>query len=210
MAPKRPTEEEASTAWVKSHFEAWEQARGTPQPRTTEEMKTLRTADAWGVQAAIARERARGEVDEQRGQTPGSSSQAGAARPAFTSPRLELDEAKALWKSLTNTAFGMAGEFEPQQHLSFVAGRPVVAIGPQRVTQSGAFYAEAPEPFARRPMPKRHSTCEDFRSPCVILVSRSDSSFFPRLPPASSGVFSKSGGKCKIFGNNEKYYCDVQ
>ena len=96
-------------------------------------MKEHKTVDSWGVQAAIARERARQETDEQRSKTGASSSKAGAARPAFGEPGLELDEAKALWKSLTNTAFGMLGEFEPQQHVSFVAGRPVVAIGPVEI-----------------------------------------------------------------------------
>ena len=47
----------------------------------------------------------------------------------------DLDEAKALWKSLTNTAFSMKGEFEPQQHVSYVAGRPVVAIGSVEILQ---------------------------------------------------------------------------
>ena len=134
MPPAKPSAEEASQDWVKSHFETWNTARGGPAPRTTEELKDYKTADTWGVQAAIARERARQEVDEERSKTGASSSQAGAARPAFAQQGLELDEAKALWKSLTNTAFGMKGEFEPQKHVSFVAGRPVVAIGPVEIS----------------------------------------------------------------------------
>ena len=135
MPPKRPTPEEASEEWVKSHFETWDAARGAPTVRSEEELKKHKTVDAWGVQAAIAREHARQDLEKQRSETPAASSQAGAARPAFLDHRLDLDEAKALWKSLTNTAFGMKGEFEPQQHVSYVAGRPVVAIGPVEILQ---------------------------------------------------------------------------
>ena len=128
--PKWPTDEEASQAWVKKHREAWEESRGNPQPRDKAERAVHRTADAWGVQAGIAQERARLEVDDQRDKAASSSSaSAGAARPAFSGADLEADEAKMLWKKLTNSAFGLPGEFEPQQHVSFVAGRPVVAIG---------------------------------------------------------------------------------
>ena len=126
----KPTEEEASPAWVKKHREAWEQSRGNPPAREKEERTAHRTYDAWGVQAGIAREMARLEVDDQRSKAASSSSaSAGAARPAFSGADLEADEAKMLWKTLTNSAFGLPGEFEPQQHVSLVAGRPVVAIG---------------------------------------------------------------------------------
>ena len=37
------------------------------------------------------------------------------------------EEAKMYWRELTNMAFTVPGHFEPQQYLSFVAGRPVVA-----------------------------------------------------------------------------------
>ena len=115
---------------MKKHWEAWEESRGNPQPRDKAERAVHRTADAWGVQACIARERARLVVDDQRDKAASSSSaSAGAARPAFSGADLEADEAKMLWKTLTNSAFGLPGDFETQQHVSFVAGRPVVAIG---------------------------------------------------------------------------------
>ena len=128
--PAKPSEAEASSEWVQKHREAWEEARGKPPARSVKETKGFAQAAAWDNQAEMAREAARLEVEAARSAA-SSSSGAGAARPAFSGPDLEMDEAKILWKRLTNEAFGLPGEFEPQQHVSFVAGRPVVAIGLQ-------------------------------------------------------------------------------
>ena len=38
-----------------------------------------------------------------------------------------VEEAKMYWRELTNMAFTVTGHFEPQECLSIVAGRPVVA-----------------------------------------------------------------------------------
>ena len=57
----------------------------------------------------------------------GASSASGDQRPVFEEEGLTAEEAKMYWRELTNMAFTVPGHFEPQQYLSFVAGRPVVA-----------------------------------------------------------------------------------
>ena len=123
--PAKPTEEEKSQKWMETQYQTWDDSRGNPEPRYGKEIKQHKTGDWWAVQAAISRERAR-QTEQEKRDAAGTASSAGAARPAFSEAKLDLDEAKALWKSLTNTAFCTPGSFEPQQHISYVAGRPVV------------------------------------------------------------------------------------
>lgn len=126
--PKRISAEDKSQEWVDISFKRWERSRGYPQPLTQEEQQQFRTSDMWGVQGAMARDRARQQREEEL-DAEMLSNGAGAARPAFDDAWLNLKEAKLLWKSLTWSAFGAPGQFEPQQYVSIVAGRPTVVIG---------------------------------------------------------------------------------
>ena len=126
--PKRPTAEDASKSWVDTSYKRWEAARGDPQKLTHEERTDFRTADFWEVQGVLAKERAKmlRQIEEDTEMRQGS---AGAARPAFSEGWLNMKEAKLLWKQLTFSAFGAPGQFEPQQYVSIVCGRPTVVIG---------------------------------------------------------------------------------
>ena len=124
--PKRMTASDASDAWTDTHYEQWERQRGFPKARTQAETSSHSTRSTWTNLAARAKELAKARLEAQ--QPSGAGSSAGADRPAFASDVLTLDEAKAYWRELTNMAFSVPGNFEPQQYVSFVAGRPVVVI----------------------------------------------------------------------------------
>ena len=62
---------------------------------------------------------------KQASEAAGSTGEDG--RPAFEEEGLTAEEAKKYWCELTNMAFVVPVNFEPQQYLSFVAGCPVVA-----------------------------------------------------------------------------------
>ena len=90
--------------------------------------QTIEDASSSWVDAHFTRwHRDRGSPREAKRTSEGVSSASGDHRPVFEEEGLTAEEAKMYWRELTNMAFTVPGHFEPQQYLSFVAGRPVVA-----------------------------------------------------------------------------------
>ena len=118
--PKRQSAEDASSSWVDAHFERWTRDRGSPKqgPRPS-------------LPRGLSRRRAQrwqSVPSSKQSELPkGVASASGAGRPVFEQEVFTAEEAKMYWRELTNMAFTVTGHFEPQEYLSVVAGRPVVA-----------------------------------------------------------------------------------
>ena len=123
--PKRVSAEDASSSWVDAHYDRWERDRGHPKARSVAETSTHTTKQTWAEMEERAKQLAKEKLEAKRA-SEGAASSSGAARPAFEQEGLTAEEAKMYWRELTNMAFSVPGHFEPQQYVSFVAGRPVV------------------------------------------------------------------------------------
>ena len=125
--PKRISREDASSEWVDKSWERWEEQRGHPKARAQADMSEHSTSTTWTQMAARAKAMAREKLQARRDSASAASS-SGAARPELDPEVMFEEEARAYWKELTNMAFTIPGQFEPQQYVSFVAGRPVVVM----------------------------------------------------------------------------------